>query len=66
MKKTSFTMIVVGSILLVIQNMFYGYVDANGVLRDSLFLPVGMITLMIGVSLLIGSYILNITSKCTH
>ncbi len=50
-------MIVVGSILLVIQNMFYGYVDANGVLRDSLFLPVGVITLMIGVSLLIIWYI---------
>ena len=38
-----------------IQNRYYGYIDASGVLHDSLFLPLGAIAMVLGgVLLLIG------------
>ena len=36
-----------------IQNIFYGYVDSDGILRDSLFLPFTFIFLGVGMILLI-------------
>ncbi len=38
---------------MVIQNRFYGYIDENGVLRDSLFLPLSAIGILAGVAGLI-------------
>ena len=35
-----------------IQNIFYGYVDSDGILRDSLFLPLAFIFLGVGLILL--------------
>ena len=35
-----------------IQNIFYGYVDSDGILRDSLFLPFAFIFLGVGLILL--------------
>lgn len=34
-----------------IQNSYYGYVDAEGILRDSLFLPLSVFSLLLGVIL---------------
>mgnify|MGYP006193357037 CR=1 FL=1 len=47
-----FIFLVLGIISLVIQNTFYGYVDVDGVLHDSLFLPFTFIFAAIGLSLI--------------
>jgi len=46
-----FIFIALGIISLVIQNIFYGYVDVDGVLHDSLFLPFTFIFATIGLIL---------------
>lgn len=40
---------VVGVILLIVENIFYQYVDENGVLHESMFLPLGTLFLIVGV-----------------
>ena len=53
MKIIGTTFLVIGIISVIIQNTFYGYVDAEGVLHDSLFLPIGVISVIIGTILVI-------------
>lgn len=49
MKKAGVVFIVVGVLSLLVQNTFYGYIDNDGVLRDSIFLPVGAFSLLLGL-----------------
>lgn len=51
-------MIVLGFISSIIQKCFYGYVDAEGILHDSIFLPLSFIFVAIGVVTLIASWII--------
>ena len=53
MKTTGIILLAIGVISIVIQNTFYGYVDAEGVLHDSVFLPLGAIATILGVGLLL-------------
>ena len=53
MKIIGTTFLVIGIISVIIQNTFYGYVDAEGVLHDSLFLPIGVISVILGTILVI-------------
>jgi len=46
---TGIIFIILGIISLIIQNTFYGYLDADGVLHDSLFLPLTFIFALIGL-----------------
>ena len=41
-------LVLVGIICLVMENTFYQYVDENGYLHESLFLPIGAISLLVG------------------
>ena len=41
-------LILVGIICLILENTFYQYVDENGYLHESLFLPIGAISLILG------------------
>lgn len=43
-------LLLLGVVFMWIQNTFYGYVDENGVLQDSLFLPLGAIAIMLGLA----------------
>ena len=38
-----------GILSLVLENIFYGYIDQNGVLQESLFLPLGTLSFLLGV-----------------
>jgi hypothetical protein len=49
MNKTGLLLLAVGVTSLVIQNTFYGYVDADGVIHDSLFLPIGSFSLVLSL-----------------
>ncbi len=46
-----------GVVSFVIQNIFYGYIDENGILRDSFFLPLSVISLFLGGIILFFSII---------
>jgi hypothetical protein len=51
----SLVLIAAGLISLEIQNEFYGYIDENNILHDSIFLPLGFISLLSGLSILLFS-----------
>jgi hypothetical protein len=53
MKKTGLIFLVIGVTFITIQNIFYGDLDANGYVQDSLFLPLGAISIIIGALLII-------------
>ena len=46
-----------GVLSLVMENIFYGYIDQNGVLQESFFLPMGTASFLLGVVGLIVSII---------
>ena len=60
---TTIAFFLLGLISGVIQNTFYGYIDADGVIHDSLFLPLSAIFILIGVILLIVKLIIFIVRK---
>jgi hypothetical protein len=51
MKIAGITLLIIGVVSIIIQNIFYGYVDTEGVLRDSLFLPLGAFAITLGILL---------------
>jgi hypothetical protein len=53
---------VIGLVSMVIQRMFYGTIDENNILQDSIFLPIGVFSLMIAGVLLIIFLIITIIS----
>ena len=46
---TSISLIILGIISLFIENTFYQYLDEEGFLHESLFLPLGIFSLIIGI-----------------
>jgi len=44
--------ILCGAIFVFLENAFYQYVDENGLLHESLFMPLGAIAVVIGLLLL--------------
>ncbi len=55
--------LLLGTISLFVQKMFYGYVDVNGVLHDSVFLPLGVFLVSVGVLVVVSLYIFNFLKK---
>ena len=53
MKITAIIFLIIGITSTIIQNTFYGYVDENGILQDSIFLPLGAFATLIGSVLLL-------------
>ena len=47
----SFIFAMIGIAFLIAENQFYQYIDSEGVLRESLFLPLGMLSIFIGIVL---------------
>ncbi len=52
------TFLLLGILSGIIQNTFYGYVDAEGVLRDSLFLPLSFLFIGLGLVLFLVKTVL--------
>lgn len=55
--------LLLGTISLFVQKMFYGYVDVNGVLHDSIFLPLGVLLVSISILVLVSGYAFNFLKK---
>ncbi len=60
MNKIGLIVCTIGIIFLLIQNIFFGYLDAEGVLHDSIFLPLGSISMLLGVVILLFSGLLSL------
>jgi len=56
---TGVLFIALGVLCAIIQKIFYGWVDANGFVHDSLFLPLTYLFLAIGVILLLISILIS-------
>ena len=52
MKITGIITFALGIMFIILESVFYGDVDANGVLQESLFLPLGILFTIIGSFLL--------------
>ena len=48
--KASLLLLLLGVALLILENLYYGYVDANGVVRESVSLPFGLACLFLGTA----------------
>lgn len=48
MKVTGIVLLSIGIISILIQNTFYGYMDTEGVIHDSVFLPLGALATLAG------------------
>ena len=53
MKITGIILLTIGTVFIVLENVFYGDVNADGVLQESLFMPLGALATIIGLVLLI-------------
>lgn len=42
-------LIIIGLVSILLENIFYQYLDAEGVLHESLFLPLGGLSILIGL-----------------
>jgi hypothetical protein len=60
---TGVTFIALGIISGFIQNTYYGYIDADGVLHDSLWLPLAFLFAGIGLFLLLIQALRKILTK---
>ena len=63
MIKLAIGFFILGAISLFIQNTFYGDVDVNGILQDSIFLPIGSISIIISILFFVLSGIFYISKK---
>lgn len=64
---------IVGSILLsvavfsgLMETMFYGGIDSEGILQESLFLPLTFICLALSVTFYVSSLIMQVKTRLTH
>ena len=55
--------IVIGAVCGIIQNVFYGWIDADGFIHDSLFLPLSYLFLFAGALLLLISILINLLGR---
>ena len=45
----SLSFLALGSLSIIMENTFYEHIDNNGVLQESLFLPLGVFSFLLGV-----------------
>lgn len=55
--------IIAGVIFLIIENIFYQYLDKSGILHESFFLPLGVACIIAGVFLMIVYLIQKLFTK---
>ena len=55
-----------GSASLIAENIFYQYIDDNGVLHESLFMPLGSLSMIVGVLVLLFYIIQKVRYLLSH
>ncbi len=64
--KFSLVLLIVGIACILLENTFYQYVDKNGVLHESFFLPLGAISMLlagIGLVFVLAKSLMNMRNK---
>jgi len=68
---TGILLLIIGISFVFFENVFYQYIDENGMLHESLFMPLGALSILLGVLILlifiakkIGILIRNRANKC--
>ena len=49
MLKISIGLLIIGVMFIALENHFYQFVDENGVLHESMFMPLGALCVMLGI-----------------
>ena len=55
--------IAIGVVCGIIQNVFYGWIDADGFIHDSLFMPLSFLFVFAGVILLLVGLLSNLLGR---
>lgn len=64
--KVGLLLLIIGIASMVIQNTFYGYMDAEGVIHDSLFLPIGACSVLLSLIVFVVSGVTYAIHKYSH
>ena len=60
---TSLLLLLVGIAFLLLENTFYQYIDEDGILRESFFMPLGFLSIILGFTLLLVMTIRKLISR---
>ncbi|MCK5892889.1 MAG: DUF3955 domain-containing protein [Endozoicomonadaceae bacterium] len=60
---TSILLLFLGAVFIFLENVFYQYIDENGVLRESFFMPLGFLSIFIGLFFLLIIAIIKLMSR---
>lgn len=70
MLKISIGLLIIGVMFIALENHFYQFVDENGVLHESMFMPLGALCVMLGIIGLTFSFLkmiwIIIKNKCRN
>ncbi|MDC9727539.1 MAG: DUF3955 domain-containing protein [Candidatus Thioglobus sp.] len=64
--KNSLFLLLLGVVFLLLENIFFQYVDAQGWLHESLFMPLGVFSLMAGITGIVIYFVLFGLSLIKH
>lgn len=62
----SLTLLIIGMSCILLENIFYQYVDTEGVLHESLFMPIGVILVLvagIGLVFVLAKKLMSMRNK---
>ena len=51
--KIGLFLLILGIVFILLENIFYDYVDSKGILQESLFLPLGAISIIVGGAIIL-------------
>ena len=63
--KIGLAAMILGTLSLALQNIFFGYVDEAGLVHDSAFLPIGVAAWALGILLFFVEVIRRIWKRCS-
>lgn len=60
---TSLLLLFLGAAFLLLENVFYQYIDEDGLLHESFFMPLGFLSIFLGLSFLLVIAIRRLMSR---
>ena len=60
---TSILLLALGAVSIFLENIFYQYIDENGILHESLFMPLGFLSIFLGLFFLLVIFIKKLISR---
>ena len=60
---TSLLLLFLGVTFLLLENIFYQYIDEDGILHESFFMPLGFLSIFLGLTFLLAIAIRELMSR---